>query len=338
METITNKVSVLGAGSWGTALAEQLARHGQRVMLWGVEEGVVADVNNLHRNSKYFPTHVLQDNIIANTQLAEVIVGSKLVVFAVPSHAIREVAKKVKPYLATDAIIVSAAKGLERATLLRMSEVLKAELGNPQRILVLSGPSFALEVLKGLPTALTLAGEDEGILQNAVKSFHSENFRVYTTHDLTGVELGGAIKNVIALAAGILDGAEIGTNGRAALVTRGLAEMQRIIHAAGGDRLTAVGLSGLGDLLLTTTGELSRNRRVGIMLAKGKRLPEILSELGQVAEGVETAPKIVELAKKYKIAMPISEAVNEILQEKLTVSEAIKQLLTRAQKREVERS
>jgi glycerol-3-phosphate dehydrogenase (NAD(P)+) len=258
-----------------------------------------------------------------------------MLVISVPSKVAREVARQVAPVLDKSTIVVSTAKGIEAGSHKRMSQVLAEELGNhPQRIAALSGPSFAYEVLKGLPTAVTIASSSDETLKQCVEAFHFANFRVYTSKDLVGVEMGGVIKNVIALAAGLVDGAGMGDNARAALLTRGIVEVSNICVALGADKHTVYGLSGLGDLILTATGDLSRNRRVGLRLGRGDKLEEIIAELGQVAEAVRSAGIVVELARELKVDVPIIERVDQVVSGKLTVREAIAELLAREQKAE----
>jgi glycerol-3-phosphate dehydrogenase (NAD(P)+) len=266
--------------------------------------------------------------------MSRAVSNAEVVVSAVPSAAVRSLAHSVLKQIPGGAFIVSAAKGLEDRSLKTMTEIWAEELRDKTRVATLSGPSFAEEVLQGLPTAVTLAGYDEEATKEMLGVFHSDSFRVYLSGDVKGVEIGGAAKNIIAMAIGMVDGVELGANARAAVLTRGLAEIQRLVAASGGNPLTAIGLSGLGDLFLTSTGDLSRNRRVGLALARGEKLRDILRSLGQVAEGVETAPKIYQLAQNHDVEVPITREVNRVLCGESSVRESIATLLARAPKRE----
>ncbi len=329
------KVAVLGAGSWGTALAHHLSRSDSDVLLWGRDEEVLRSIEEKQINPRYFPDTPLRATLTTTTSLDAAVKGRELVVIAVPSSSVRSVAEEVSRFLDPSSLVVSTAKGLESSSQKTMQEVLVEELGSAERITVLGGPSFALEVLQDLPTAVVIAGKDSTHTQRAADIFHSGNFRVYTSADVIGVELGGAVKNVIALAAGVVDGIGMGNNARAALITRGIAEIQRLVHALGGDRNTVSGLSGLGDLLLTSTGDLSRNRRVGLRLGQGESLDEILKDLGQTAEAVQTAANLRELAARYKVNVPIVEQVEAILSGSVSVAEAMKTLLSRERTSEI---
>jgi len=332
------KVGVLGSGSWGTALANHLASAGHHVVVWGNEPEVVQTICSKRENEKYFPGVVLHSALTATLDLGEALSGASYLVSAIPSGAAREVAKKVRLLMGEESsslpAVVTVTKGLEDETLWTMSEVWGDELGRIARIAALSGPSFAAEVVRGLPTAVTVASEREDLARECAALFHSGTFRVYTSLDLLGVQICGAVKNVIALATGMLDGLNMGANARAAVITRGLAEISRLVGAAGGEPQTAVGLSGLGDLLLTCTGDLSRNRQVGLRLGHGEGLPEILAALGQVAEGVVTTKKVLQLAERHGVVMPIAEEVSKVLEGKSSVRESVNTLLARAQKRE----
>lgn len=333
---MAKKICVLGAGSWGTALANHLSKSGFSVSIWGRDESVIAEINSQHKNSKYFPNIKLDPNLQGETLLARATEDAELIVSSVPSPAVRKMGKELAKVFDGKKIplIINTAKGLEEKSLKQLSVVLTEELGEKTEIAVLSGPSFAREVIEEKITAVTIAGKNLEVAEKAAQYFHQRTFRAYTSDDLAGVEYGGAFKNVIALAVGIVEGYGIGLNGRAALITRGLAELQRLVVALGGKPLTIVGLSGLGDLILTTTGDLSRNRQVGLRLGKGEKLAEILKDLGQVAEGVKTAPKMLAVAEKLKVPVPICEQVNLILENKISVSDAVKALLSRSQKTE----
>jgi len=322
------KVSVLGAGSWGIALANHYLSLGHSVTLWGRDKIVLEEVEKTGSSNKYFPGIELSNAGIKTTnEIQESIKGAELVVFAVPSSAMRAVAGSTS--LEQSQLILSTAKGLEKKTDLRMSELLESIFPHSQ-IAALSGPSFAHEIIQGKPAALTLAAKN---LETALKFqslTHSSSMRIYTSADLIGVELGGTIKNVIAIAAGIVDGAEIGVNARAALLTRGLAEMSRLILAAGGKLETVMGLSGMGDLILTATSDLSRNRRVGLSLGRGGSLAGALQEIAQVSEGVYSAAQVMDLAKRFNVQMPVCEEVLKLLEGKNSVKESVIAILSRA--------
>ena len=332
MTRTVQKVAVLGSGSWGTALASHLRRAGHSVVIWGKSADEIQDLA-VGRNTRYFPGETLASGLVATTDLLTAVDGAQTIVIAVPSFAVREVCESVREHAAA-ASIVSAAKGLEGGSFRFLSEVVGDVLGNADRVAVLSGPSFALEVLRNKPTAVTVASRSEQTAKRVAETFHHETFRVYTTADVVGVEVGGAVKNVIALAVGMVDGFDGGTNARAALITRGLAEIAQLADALGGESRTVSGLSGLGDLLLTATGDLSRNRTVGLRLGKGETLGEILASLGQVAEGVEAAPKVLALATKRGVAMPITEAVVKVISGERSVQDSARMLLSRERKGE----
>lgn len=329
------KITVLGSGSWGTALCNHLAKKFYQLTLWGRDEKVLNEIVNQHKNSKYFPDITLVPGINSSTNLELAVKDADLIVFVLPSYAVREVAAKIKGKIKKNVLIVNTAKGLEKASLKTLSVVIREELGSDQKISVLSGPSFAKEVLLGLPTAVTVASKDIEVAKQAANIFHSESFRVYSSKDITGVEFSGVVKNVLAIASGVVEGMGMGTNSRAALITRGLVEMRRLVVALGGEQDTVIGLSGLGDLLLTATGELSRNYQVGLRLGRGEELGSILKNIGQVAEGVYVAPIIKELAAKNKVEMPIVEQVCAILDGSSSVKDAVKNLLNRSPKLEM---
>lgn len=324
------RVALLGAGSWGTAQARHLAISGHRVNLWDIEQEVLAAINEKHRNPRHLQEIELPQSIIAKSEIEQAIAGAEVVVFALPSFAFREVARKVREELQGPVIALSTAKGLEPETQKRMSEVLLEELDPLASIAVLSGPSFALEVAKDLPTAVTVASRDQESAETVAKMYHCGNFRVYSSRDIIGVELGGVLKNVIAIAAGVVDALGYGHNARAALITRGLAEISRLVVRLGGEAATVAGLSGLGDLFLTATGDLSRNRQVGLRLGKGEKLSDIQKALGEVAEGVKSAELVVGLAERAGITVPISEEVSKLLSGSSTVHESATALLSRA--------
>ena len=323
------KVAVLGAGSWGTALANHLVTAGHECTIWGRDRAVLETIKSEHRNKRYFPDLDLRPELAVSFELAEAIADADMVVFAVPAPALPEVLAKAKPAFTKETLVISTAKGLHEHTLEPMSTVLEKELGALVRVAVLSGPSFAREVLLGLPTAVTMAARTIETANAAAGYFQMDCFRVYTSLDVAGVEFGGVVKNVIALAAGVVEGMGMGSNARAALITRGLVEMQRLSIALGGAPNTTMGLSGLGDLFLTATGDLSRNRQVGLRLGRGEKLPDILSSLGQVAEAVKVAPKIAELARRHHVRTPIIEEVDKILAGTSRVEDSVRTLLSR---------
>jgi len=330
-------IAVVGAGSWGTALAVHLGRIGHDVRLWVREPELVGDMRERRENSEYLPGVALPPSLYPTNELGEVLDGVELVLTAVPSHGTRDVMAQVARVIAPGAVVVSATKGIEEQTLLRMSQVIAHQLGDDHPVVVLSGPSFALEVARGQPTALVAASSDAALAAAAVAAFHGEALRIYTSTDVVGVEVGGAVKNVLAIATGIVDGMpEAGLNARAALITRGLAEITRLGLALGARAETFMGLSGLGDLVLTATGELSRNRRVGLLLAAGQALPEALRALGHVAEGVPSAPTVLARARALGVEMPVTEAVVEVLEGRVAPVQAMVRLMARQARSEGE--
>ncbi|MGA2937873.1 MAG: NAD(P)H-dependent glycerol-3-phosphate dehydrogenase [Syntrophobacteraceae bacterium] len=331
-------VGVIGAGNWGTSLAHVLAAKGLKVNLWVFEEELCETIRRTGENSIYLPGHRLHQGVCANSSLEEVAGASRLLIMVVPSHVYRGVVMRMLPNLRQDAIVVNATKGIEADTLLTMSGIWKELLPKQNRIqvLCLSGPSFAREVLQGIPTAVTLAGQNLEITRQVQQVLSTARFRIYTSLDVIGVEVAGASKNVIALAAGACDGLSFGFNARAALITRGLAEISRLGVKMGAHPLTFSGLAGIGDLLLTCTGDLSRNRTVGMQLAQGKKLSEILGGMRQVAEGVITAKSIHSLAEKMHVEMPISEQVYRVLYEGKDPLLVVSELMDRDLKHEME--
>ncbi len=334
----TGKVGVIGAGNWGTTLAHLLAAKGLEVNLWVFEEDLCEIIRTTGENSIYLPGFRLHQGLHPRSALEDVVRGCRLLLMVVPSHVYRGVVMQMLPYLRDDAIIVNATKGIENDTLLTMSGIWKEVLPKNSRVqtLCLSGPSFAKEVLKGIPTAVTLAGENMEITTEVQQVVSTPRFRVYTSLDVTGVEIAGASKNVIALAAGACDGLSFGYNTRAALITRGLAEISRLGVKMGAHPLTFSGLAGIGDLLLTCTGDLSRNRTVGKQLGQGKKLDEILSGMRQVAEGVITAKSMHFLARKMDVEMPISEQVYRVLYEGKDPLQVVRELMERDLRHEME--
>jgi glycerol-3-phosphate dehydrogenase (NAD(P)+) len=333
---MSERIGVIGAGSWGTTLANLLARNGNDVRLWSYEEDVTEAVASTGENTVYLPGVALSSNLSATSDLAAAVDGADVVLSVSPSQHVRRVMKQAAPHVRKDALIVSASKGIETSTLETMAEVLEEALPatRPRRHCFLSGPSFAAEVARDHPTAVTVASRDHEAALRAQALFQAEYFRVYTSHDVTGVELGGALKNVMALAAGMVAGLGFGHNTMAALITRGLAELTRLSLAMGASERTLAGLSGMGDLILTCTGDLSRNRTVGVELGKGRKLDEVLGEMRMVAEGVETTRATHELAQREGIDMPIVAQVHGVLFEDRSPADAVRELMLRDPKPE----
>lgn len=330
------RCAVIGAGSWGTALAIQLARNGHDTWMWDRSAERARAMDEQHENARYLPGIRFPGGLRVQNDVDQVLDGAELVVAVVPSQTIRPVFTELAGKLGRAKAICCASKGIEVGSLQTMDEVLKEVLPDElhPRVCALSGPSFAKEVALGLPTAVVVAGHDEPVCHLVSDTFHGGFFRVYHTDDVPGVEVGAALKNVIAIACGVSDGAGLGTNARAALITRGLHEISRLAQARGGQALTLMGLAGLGDLVLTCTGDLSRNRRVGLGLGQGRTLADILTELGQVAEGVVTAKSAWELSRQTGVEMPITEQVYRMLYEDKPVFEALRDLSGRARKGE----
>ncbi|HYX69183.1 MAG TPA: NAD(P)H-dependent glycerol-3-phosphate dehydrogenase [Terriglobales bacterium] len=331
------RIAVIGAGAWGTALAGVLGRRDRhQVRLWAFEPEVAESIRARRENELFLPGAKLPEAVFPTNSLEEALGGAAIVVSVMPSHHCRRLFEQMAPFLRPEMLFVSATKGIENDTLLRMSEVITRvldratpRLENP-RIGALSGPSFAKEVARGDPTAITAASPHAELAATVQREFSDPNFRVYTNDDMVGVELGGALKNVVAIAAGVCDGLGLGHNTIAALITRGLAEMGRLAVACGAHRETMAGLAGMGDLVLTCTGGLSRNRTVGVELGKGRKLPDIIAGMrGMVAEGVLTTNAAVGLARKMDVEMPITQKMHEILQEGKPPREAIRELMTR---------
>jgi len=332
------KIAIIGGGSWGTALAIALTRSSRhhRLAMWAHSPDVVEVLRTRRVNEIYLPGFELPAEVEVTGALAEALAGAEIVLGVMPSAHAREVYRAMRPHLEPAAIFVSATKGLEPATHARISEVIACDIGqnSPLRIAVLSGPSFALEVARGDPTAVVLASAEASLATEVQEEFSGSTFRLYTNDDVIGTEIAGAVKNVIAIAAGVCTGLGLGTNTTAALVTRGLAEMTRLAVALGGRRDTLAGLAGVGDLILTSTGELSRNRSVGIKLGKGRELGEILSATRMVAEGVGSAGAALELARRAGIEMPITEQVHAVLTASRAPRDAIRELMERPLKQE----
>lgn len=337
MSTRTLEVGVIGAGSWGTALARVLAGKGHQVTLWAREPEVVREIEDHRENRTFLPEVPLPENLGASGDLSAVVANKEMLVSVVPSQFVSATLTEVAPYFHPETQVVSASKGIEVATGRRMDEVLSGILnpGQVERLTFLSGPSFAAEVSREGPTAVVVASRSPQAAQTAQEAFQTDYFRVYTNPDVMGVELGGALKNVIALAAGAVAGLGFGHNTLAALITRGLAEITRLGVAMGADPATFSGLAGMGDLVLTCTGSLSRNRTVGFRLGKGEGLQEILDSLGGVAEGVKTVQAVRQLAEEFDVEMPIAQEVHAILWEGKSPLEAVRNLMLREPKPEV---
>ncbi len=329
-------IGVIGAGSWGTTLANLLARKGHEVTLWAYEEDLVREMTVTRVNSAFLPGITLTESLNYTNSLQVAAAGKELVLFVSPTQVVRGVIKGALPFLSQGALLVNAAKGIELDTLMTISQVF-SELLPPElfsRFSVLSGPSFAKEVALDMPTAVVAASPDQAVACSVQEAFSTPCFRVYTNNDMIGVELGGSIKNVIAIAAGISDGLGLGYNPRAALITRGLAEMARLGLSMGGQAATFAGLAGMGDLVLTCTGDLSRNRTVGMKLGEGMKLAEILAGMRMVAEGVKTAESTYLLAQRLGVEMPITEQVYRVLYEDKSPRQAVLDLMTRNLKEE----
>jgi glycerol-3-phosphate dehydrogenase (NAD(P)+) len=323
--------TVLGAGSWGTALAKLLADQGHPTRLWARREVMAEAIQGERENQAYLPGFPLPDTLETTADLAFALDGSDLIVCVVPTHGLREVLKDAAPLFGTKAPIVSATKGIEIDSLMLVSEIFEDMLPESQhrQLAYLGGPSFAKEVAACLPTAVSVAGHDTDIVAVAQEAFTTDRFRVYSTEDVVGVELGGALKNVVAIAAGIGDGLGFGHNTRAGLITRGLAEISRLAISKGANPLTLAGLSGMGDLVLTCTGDLSRNRNVGLQIGQGKSLKDILGSMQMVAEGVRTAKSAKELSERDGVDMPITREVYAMLYEDKPPLKAVVDLMTR---------
>lgn len=330
------RIAVIGAGSWGTALSSTLANRGHSIVLWAYEKEVADSIRELGENALYMPGVQLPRSIVPTTNLAEALHQAEFVVTVMPSHVCRSLFEQMLPYLRAPQIFVSATKGLELKSRMRMSEVIHDIVSTrfSPKLTVLSGPSFAREVVDGDPTAIVVASEDRDGARVVQEEFSSRSFRLYTSSDVIGVELGAAVKNVIAIAAGVIQGLGLGHNPIAALITRGLAEISRLACACGARRETLAGLAGMGDLVLTCTGDLSRNRSVGVELGKGRKLEDILASMRTVAEGIKTTKATVELAASRGIEMPITEQMNRILDGVVSPREAIRELMERSLKDE----
>ena len=331
-----NELAIVGAGSWGTALAVVLAPRFPRIRLWVYEKDLAGRMGETRVNDLYLPGFRLPENVAVETELRAALPGAGMVLSVVPSHLVRPLYMQMLPYLEPSMVFVSATKGLENVTLSRASEVIRECLASrfEPRVAVISGPTFAREVARGDPTALVVASLDQPLAASVQASFSGPTFRLYTSADPAGVEIGGAVKNVVAIGAGVCHGLGLGSNTQAALITRGLAEMTRLAIALGGRPQTLAGLAGLGDLVLTCTGELSRNRTVGLELARGRPLEEIVGSMKMVAEGIKTTSATVDLSRRHGVDMPISTQMSQMLTFGLPPREAVRNLMERSLKGE----
>ena len=329
------QIAVIGAGSWGTALAVIAARTGNGVRLWSRSPDVVISINEQHVNSRYLTATSIPASVNATDDLGAALGGAGLVLLATPSHAARELLTAMSPLLDEAAIIVGVSKGIEIETGKRVSEIAKDVLTNPHPFVCLSGPSFAKEVVAGHPTAIVAASKDAAAARTVQNDLSFENLRIYTNNDIIGTELGGSVKNVMAIAAGMAAGLGFGSNRVAALITRGLAEITRLARREGAQVETLMGLAGLGDLVLTCTGSLSRNRFVGEELGKGRTIDQIVAELKEVAEGINTARAVKKLADRAGLEMPITNEVNAVLYDGKSARDAVSELMSRPLREEV---
>jgi glycerol-3-phosphate dehydrogenase (NAD(P)+) len=328
------QVAILGAGGWGTALAVHLARAGHDACLWARDAALVADMSERRANAVYLPGIKFPARLRVTGELADALRDAELVVAAVPSHGTREILKRASPMIPPGSTVVSGTKGLEQDTLFRMSEVIEQELGSRVHVAVLSGPSFAAELARQLPTAVSVASRDAAVVERVQGDFRAGYLRLYGTSDVVGVEIGGALKNIIAIAAGVTEGLSLGHNALAGLITRGLAEITRLACAAGAQRDTLAGLTGLGDLVLTCTGSLSRNRHVGVELARGRSVDDVLSGMKMVAEGVRTTDAALALGARHGVELPITAQVAELLAGRKDARTALYDLMLRPQRAE----
>jgi glycerol-3-phosphate dehydrogenase (NAD(P)+) len=329
------RIAIIGGGSWGTALAIVAARAGHEVLLWSRNPDVVRSINEDRVNSRYLKSVQIPSSVTATSELNTTLGAAELVLFAAPSHAARELLTTISPHLNEASIIVSVSKGIEIETGKRISEIAKEVIGTTNRFVCLSGPSFAKEVVNGHPTAIVAASKDAAAARTVQNDLSFENLRIYTNTDVIGTEIGGSVKNVMAIAAGMAAGLGFGSNSVAALITRGLAEITRFARREGAQVETLMGLAGLGDLVLTCTGTLSRNRFVGEELGKGRTLEEIAAELNEVAEGIKTARAVKQLADRANLEMPIVNEVNAVLYTGKSAREAVAELMNRPLREEV---
>ncbi|MGP4071952.1 NAD(P)H-dependent glycerol-3-phosphate dehydrogenase [Piscibacillus sp. B03] len=332
------QIAVIGAGSWGTALALVLAHNGHDVRVWSHRQEQVDEINTHHVNSKYLPDVELPSNLVADADMKDAVDGAKAILLVVPTKAIREVCRQLRPFSTNDQTIIHASKGIEPETHKRISEMIVDELGDnvQDRLVVLSGPSHAEEVALKQPTTVTVSSYNMNSAEIAQDLFMNENFRVYTNDDVVGVEIGGALKNIIALGAGISDGLGYGDNAKAALITRGLAEIARLGSKLDANPLTFAGLTGVGDLIVTCTSQHSRNWRAGNMLGKGYVLQDVLDQMGMVVEGVRTTKAAYQLAQKLEIPMPITEGLYELLFDEKDPKQVVDNLMNRSKTKELE--
>ena len=331
-------VAVLGAGSWGTALAALIARHGHATVLWGRDAATISAIEATGENPRYLPGIPLPGNLRATTALPEAMADADLVLVVVPSHAFAETLCALAPWREPGAGVAWATKGFEPGSGRFLHEVAAEVLGDDVPLAVVTGPSFAKEVAEGLPTALTVHSEDAVFCQQVADALHGPAFRAYTGDDMCGAELGGAMKNVLAVATGVADGMGLGLNARAGLITRGLNEMLRLNIGIGGRPETLMGLAGLGDLVLTCTGDLSRNRRLGLALGRGQSIEDAVRAIGQVVESIQTADEVMRLAQRHGIELPIAENVRDVLHGDITPAEGLKRLMARERKAEYPQS
>lgn len=331
-----HELSVLGAGSFGTALAIHLARRGAEVQLWGRDAAQLAVMQSARENARYLPNCPFPKRLQATADLAATVASAADLLIATPSHALRETLRAIAPLLRPGQGLACACKGLEPRSGRLVHEVIEDELGTAYPLAIVSGPTFARELGMGLPTAVTIAAREHAFAEKFVQRFHGDGFRAYWTDDLAGVGIGGAAKNVMAIAVGIADGLGLGANTRAAMVTRGLAEIMRLATALGGRAETLMGLAGMGDLVLTCTDNQSRNRRMGLLLAQGRSPAEASAEIHQVVEGVKAAPEVLRLAQQHGVDMPITAAVDAVLQGRLTPLEAVQLLAARPARPELD--
>lgn len=331
------KAAIIGAGSWGTALAQVVSQNKITTSLWVRRKELADAMEQLRENREYLPGAKISKEIFINNDLEKVVTNADLIVMAVPSQVTRQIAKKIKNHVSKSSVIVSASKGIEIDSLSRMSEILEEEIpANKDNVVVLSGPSHAEEVVRGLPTTVVVASHNKEVMEIAQKVFMNENFRVYTNHDIIGVELGGALKNIIAICAGISDGLGFGDNSKAAILTRGIVEITRLGIKLGAHPATFAGLSGIGDLVVTCNSKFSRNRRAGVKIGQGMSAEEVIKSTKMVAEGINTTKATYYLANKLKIEMPITEQAYQIIFENKDPKTAVSILMNRKGKNEIE--
>jgi glycerol-3-phosphate dehydrogenase (NAD(P)+) len=329
----TTTVSVLGAGSWGTALAAVLARNGVKTTLWGRDADAVENMAQTRRNARYLPELTLPDDLTLSSDLAASVRDANVVLIVTPSHAFAELLDHLAPHFAKGAGLAWATKGFDPTSGRFLHEIVAERLPETPAAIV-TGPSFAKEVAQGLPTAVTVHSANASFAKQIAQLLHTAYFRAYTGNDVIGAELGGAMKNVLAVATGVADGMKLGLNARAGMITRGLNEMLRLGWALGARSETLMGLAGLGDLVLTCTGDLSRNRRLGLALGRGVPLKDAVAEIGQVVESMETVDTVMRLAERHRVELPISRGVQRVLHEEITPAEGLRELLAREQKAE----